>query len=81
MANACVANIVVQRCATGLYVMAVRTSCAGCLEFIRGVAGPAVEDFTYRNGLQKLHSSGDELDITIHKVLASVSPSRKEVGS
>ena len=44
-----------------------------------------MKDLALNNGAQaylvKSHSSGDELDITIHKVLASVSPSRKEVVS
>src|SRR5678815_2389499 len=39
------------RCATGLPVMALRTSSIGCLESTRGIAMPAVDDFTNGNGL------------------------------
>jgi len=41
-----------------------------------------MKDLALNNGAQaylvKSHSSGDELDTTIHKALASVAPTRKE---
>jgi DNA-binding NarL/FixJ family response regulator len=41
-----------------------------------------MKDLALNNGAQaylvKTHSSGDELDTTIHKALASVAPTRKE---
>jgi len=39
------------RCTTGPSVMALWTSSVGCLESIRGVARPAVDDFTNGSGL------------------------------
>ena len=42
-----------------------------------------MKDLALNNGAQaylvKSHSSGDELDTTIHKALASVAPTRKEL--